>query len=104
MLFDWSRKLDYTIDCGALAITLEVGDNFVVNEEAGNLEGQDFWIILYTRYVHQVKKVFQDRWGTSFEVGNEVVTSLYYQKRGTSDSTFVLLKDSHPIFMHSHIM
>ncbi len=75
-----------------------------MNEEVGNLEGQIFWIILYTRYLHQVKKAFQDRWGTSFEVGDEVVTSLYYQKWNTSDSIFVLLKDSHPIFMHSHVM
>ncbi len=33
-----------------------------------------------------------------------MVMGLYDQKWGTNDSTFIMLKDSHPIFMHSHLV
>jgi hypothetical protein len=83
MLFNWNGELDYTIDCGALVSTLDVGDNFAMNAKADNLEGHDFWIILCTRPLHQAKRAFKNKWGTSFELGDEVVVDLYYQKWGT---------------------
>jgi hypothetical protein len=81
-----------------------VGDNFAVNVKVGNLEGMNFWIILCIRPLRQVKKAFKNKWGTSFEVGDEMVVGLYYQKWGTSDYTYVLLKDSHLVFMHSYLV
>jgi hypothetical protein len=39
LLLDWNGELDYIIDCGALATTLGVGDNFVMNAKAGNSKG-----------------------------------------------------------------
>jgi len=37
-------------------------------------------------------------------VGDEMVTSLYYKKWGTSEHIYVLLKDSHLVFMHSYFV
>ncbi len=39
MFIDYSGKFDYIVDCGALATTLDVGDNFVVNAKVGNSRG-----------------------------------------------------------------
>jgi len=39
MFIDYSGKFDYIVDCGALATTLDVGDNFVVNAKVGNSKG-----------------------------------------------------------------
>lgn len=33
-----------------------------------------------------------------------MVTSLYYKKWGTNEHTYVLLKDSHLVFMHSYFV
>jgi hypothetical protein len=46
------------------------------------------------------KKNFTDKWGTSFVVGDAVVASLYYQRWGHSESSYVLSKDSHVVYMH----
>ncbi len=104
MFIDYSGKFDYIVDYGALATTLDVGDNFVVNAKFGNSKGQDLWIVLCIRRLNQVKKASNDKWGTSFEVGDEMVTSLYYKNWGTSEHTYVLLKDSHLVFMHSYFV
>jgi hypothetical protein len=39
MFIDYSGKFDYIVDYGALATTLDVGDNFVVNAKFGNSKG-----------------------------------------------------------------
>ncbi len=49
-------------------------------------------------------KAFIDKWGTSFEVGVYVVVALYYQKWGTNEHSYVLLKDSHSAYFHSHLV
>jgi len=36
--------------------------------------------------------------------GDEVVVGKYYQKGGDSDSSFVLLKDSHDVYMYFHLI
>ncbi len=42
MFNDWDGQWDYDVDGDALAATLVIGDNFVVNAEARNLEDVDF--------------------------------------------------------------
>jgi hypothetical protein len=54
--------------------------------------------------LHQIKKAFKDKWGTSFEVGDEMIVGLYYQKWGTSYYIYVLLKGFHLVFMLSYLM
>lgn len=41
-----------------------------------------------------------DKWGTSFAARDVVVASLYYQRWGCSESFYVLLKDSHVVYIH----
>jgi hypothetical protein len=42
--------------------------------------------------------------GYKFVVGEQVIIGKYYQKWGTSYSTYVLLKDSHVVFLYSHLV
>lgn len=87
-----------------LASTLDIGDNLAVNAAEGNSEGADFWLINCTKTMHVVKCAFTCMWGTSFEVGDEIVVGMYYQRWGTSETSYVLLKNSHPVHMHAHLV
>jgi hypothetical protein len=84
-----------------LAATLDIGDNFAVNASKGNDEGVDFWIIICTKALHTVKDSFTDKWGTAFDVDDEVVAGVYYQKY---HDNYVLLKNSHTVYMHVHLV
>lgn len=80
---------------------MEIGDNFAINDEEGNSEGQDFWLICYTKSLHTIKKAFKCKCGIKFEEGDEVVARKYYQKWGDFDSSYILLKYSH-VYMYGH--
>jgi hypothetical protein len=83
---------------------LEIGDNLVANVKDGNLGGVAFYLILCTKALHKVKDAFIDIWGTSFDVGDDVVASIYYHKWENNDSSYVLLKDSHVVYVYSHLV
>ncbi len=87
-----------------LATILKVNDNFIVNVEEGNDEGVTFWVILCTKPLHKVKASFIDNWGSSYEVSDDVVGGLYYHKWGNNDKTYVLLTDSHKIYVYFHLV
>ncbi len=87
-----------------LANVLEICDNLVVNVKDGNRKGVAFHLILYTKAFHKVKEAFTDNWGTSFDVVDDVVTCFYYHKWGNNDSSYVLLKDSHVVYVYSHLV
>ncbi len=74
---------------------MEIGDNFAVNAEIGNLEGVDFWVVCCTKPMHTMRKEFIDKRGTSFAIGDDDVI----QRWGSSDRSFVLLKDYHVVYM-----
>lgn len=84
-----------------LAATLDIADNFVVNAAQGNDEGVDFWVVICTKPLHTLKEAFTDKWGTSFDEGDEVVAGKYYQKY---HENYVLLKNSHTVYMHAHLV
>jgi len=56
MYDDWDGKWDYSVDGNALTTTLEIGDNFAMNAEIGNLEGVDFWVVCCTKSMHIIRK------------------------------------------------
>jgi len=87
-----------------LVVVLEVGDNFIVIAEEWNDEGASFWLILCTKPLHKVKTPFIDNWGNSYEEGDDVVGGLYYQKWGNNDNYYVFFKDSHKVYVYSHIV
>jgi hypothetical protein len=87
-----------------LAIILKVNDNFIVNVEEGNDDGVTFWVILCTKPLHKVKASFIDNWGSSYEVSDDVVGGLYYHKWGNNDKTYVLLTNSHKIYVYLHLV
>ncbi len=103
MFKQWDRDWEYGIDGDELAMTLNVGDNFVVNAQVDNDENADFWIICCTKHLHKVKKAFKCEC-IEFEKGDDVAAGKYYQKWGNSYSSYVLLKDSHIVYMHAHLV
>jgi hypothetical protein len=64
---------DYGEDGDALATCLEIGDNFAVNAVVDDDEGQEFWIIKCSRPFHKVKNDFTNAWGSSYEVGDDII-------------------------------
>jgi hypothetical protein len=40
----------------------------------------------------------------NYNEGDEVVAKKYYKKWGNSNSTYVLLKDSHAVYLYSHLV
>jgi len=94
--------LDFVGD--ELANVLEICDNLVVNVKDGNRKGVAFHLILCTKAFHKVKEAFTDNWGTSFDVVDDVVTCFYYHKWGNNDSSYVLLKYSHVVYVYSHLV
>jgi hypothetical protein len=87
-----------------LNVVLEIRDNLAVNVEDGNDEGASFWLIMCIEPLHKVKVVFTYQWGTSFEEGDDVVGGIYYQRWANNDTSYVLLKDSHKVYLYSHLV
>ncbi len=87
-----------------LGAALEVGDNFTFNANERNDEGTSFWLILCIEPLLKVKAPFIDNQGSSYEEGDDVVKGLYYQKQGSSDNSYVLLKDSYKVYVYSHLV
>ncbi len=87
-----------------MATSLEIGDNFVVNAEEGNSEGQDFWVICCTNLLHTMRKAFKCKRGIEFMARDEVVVGKNYQKWVDLNSSYVLLKDSHDVYISSHLI
>ena len=104
MLWVWDGNSAYGAEGKLLAATLDVGDIFAVNAAAGNDEGEDFWIIICTKVLHTVKAPFIDEWDTSFNERDEVVAGKYYQKWGTAENLYVLLRNSHTVYMHAYFV
>ncbi len=44
------------------------------------------------------------KWGMNYNEGHEVVVGKYYKKWGNSYSTYVLLRDSHVVYLYSHLV
>ena len=104
MLCEWDGLWSNGLDGDLLAHTLDVGNNFAINATRGNSENADFWLIYCMRTVHVVKKAFTFKWGTEFDIDNEVVSGYYYQKYGRGEESYVLLKNSEVVFMHAHLV
>ncbi len=83
---------------------MEVGNNFVVNTKEGNSEGQEFWIVCCTRPLHKLNGPLNYKWGMNYNERDEVVARKYYKKWANSNSTYVVLKDSHVVYLYSHLI
>ncbi len=77
MFVYWDGQWDYDVDGDVIAVILEISDNFAINAEVGNSEDVNFWLVCCMKPLHQVKKTFTDKWGTSFSTRDVVVASLY---------------------------
>jgi hypothetical protein len=56
---------------------LGIFDHFVVNSKEGNIEGVDFYLILYTHVVHIVEHDSTCQWGIAFKVGDVDIGGKY---------------------------
>ncbi len=74
----WDGDWEYGVDGDELAMTLDLGDNFIVNAKVDNNENVDLWIICCTKHLNKVKKTFKCEWGIEFEEGDDVVAGKYY--------------------------
>jgi hypothetical protein len=54
--------------------------------------------------LHVVKQDFTCHWGTKFAKGDIVVARKRYKKARNSNSTYVLLKNFHVVFLYSHLV
>jgi hypothetical protein len=88
----------------ALAMTLVIDDNFAINAEVGNSKDANFWLVCCTKPFHQIKRTFMNKWGISFVARYAIMSSLYYQMWGHNESSYVLLKDSHVVYLHVHLV
>jgi hypothetical protein len=70
------------LDGDELVISLEVGNNFVVNAKEGNSEGQEFLVVCCTKPLHKLTSPLKCKWGTEYDVGDKVVAGKYYKKMG----------------------
>ncbi len=95
---------DFGEDGDTLATCLEIRDNFVVNVVTDNDEGQEFCLTRCSKPLHKINKNFTNAWGSSYEVGDDVITGVYYQKWGTFESSYVLLEASQIVFTYSHLV
>jgi len=48
-----------------------------------------------------MKEAITNKWGTVFDVDDEVVVGMYYQKY---HDNYILLKNSHVVYMHAHLV
>jgi len=53
---------------------LEVGNNFVVNVEEGNNEGQEFWVVCCTKPLHKLTTPQKCKWGMCRNLSLGLVT------------------------------
>ncbi len=94
------KEWQYGVDGEELAKSLEVGDNFVINEEKGNSEGQNFWLVCCTKPLHTLIHPLMCKWGIEYYEGDEVDVGKYYQKWGSFYSSYVLLEDSSVVYLY----
>ncbi len=57
-------KISFGTEGDDWASTLEIGDNFVINAEFGNVEGVDLNVICCSKTLHIVNENFKFKWGT----------------------------------------
>lgn len=104
MLDNWDGDMSFGTKGDDLAAKFEIADNFVVNVKIGNVEGVDFYLICCSKPLHTIKEDFFCKRGINFVVGEQVVVGKCHKKWGTSYSTYVLLKNSHVVFLYSHLV
>jgi hypothetical protein len=80
---------------------LAVGNNFVINAEEGKNERQEFSKVCCTKQLHKLNGPLNCKWSMNYNEGDEVVVRKYHKKWGNSNSTYVLLKDSHVVYLYS---
>jgi hypothetical protein len=99
---DWTGEADDNY----IASQLQVGDNFAVPAELGNTEGVDFYVVQCTRTMHIVEETSRrDVWdGKVVERGDKIVEGLYYQRKGLSQTSYILLRDKGVSFHYSHLI
>jgi hypothetical protein len=57
--------------------------------------------LLYKTHAYYKKRI---KWGTFFAIGDDVIARLYYQRWGSNDRSFFLLKDSHVVYMLCNVV
>ena len=69
----------YGKDGASLANLLEIGDNFALPAQSGNLEGVQFYLLKCIHLKYIVSSQFTCKWGHEFQPGDNVVSGYYYQ-------------------------
>ncbi len=70
------------MDGNELATSLEVGNNFAINAEEGNSEGQELWVVCCTKPLHMLTSPLKCNWGMKYNVGDKIVAWKHYKRMG----------------------
>jgi hypothetical protein len=80
---------------GRIWVFLCVGDNFAILAKEGNNEGDEFYVLQCQKTTHIVRNHFICPWGDEFDVGNNVIDGIYYQKWGHGENNgYIFLTNS----------
>lgn len=76
---DESNAPTYEGHYEALSKALQLGDNFVVNDNGNNEEGVYFYLINCTSIKEKLRGLEEDNWGNELEVGSCIVKGHFYK-------------------------
>lgn len=84
---------------------LTEGDNFaVVNAEAENEEGVEFFLLRCTKIKWMIESIVRDQWGNKCAKNTYVVTWCYYQQKVGHPNHYTLLDDKGVTNLYSHLV
>ena len=84
-------------DC--LGSMVEIGDKVAVFTSSENTD-EDYYIMLCSEPKALLTEEMRDGWGNVFNVGDEVLKGIYYEKLRSRISSYVLLTDAPQAIVH----
>lgn len=74
----WDGEGQYGLESDEFTASLEVSNNFAINVDEGNNEYQELQVMYCTKPLHMLTTPLKCKWGTKYDVGDNVVTMKYY--------------------------
>jgi hypothetical protein len=82
---DESNKDNYLINNHKemVATSLNMGQHFTIIAIEDNVEGDDFWVLIYEETLSMVEKVNKTNcWGQEIFKGEQIIVGKYYKRQG----------------------
>jgi hypothetical protein len=85
-----------------MAKDVHVGNNVVM--KCDDDIDEDYWILLCDKGLYMIQQGLKDGWGQDWFRGNWVIQCVWYERLQPSSRLYILLKDSTPTFVFSHLI